>query len=347
VSVNGTALERTDIYDTTRTLRLGHLQNTLTIAYAPIQLINAAALRYEVMLQGHDEHWSSNGSARTATYVNLAPGEYTLAIRIAGSSDEAHMLRLRFHIVPAFWQTWWFRLGLVVVLLTGAILLTRYILDLRYRERIAALLREQEVQGVRMRIARDIHDGIGSGLTKITLLGRRIPDDRPDGIGSRIAEASTELVHELSEIVWTVDPKNDSRSSFIAFVRNTIGRQFDDLDVRLFSELQVDEESSDRPIGPELKRNTTLILKEAVNNALKHAKATEVHIRLHLGPDHLELEVRDNGVGFDSLMRSGSGNGLANFVKRAEAVQGQVEVHSAPGQGTRVVFTAPMTPTFM
>ncbi|HEY0978767.1 MAG TPA: two-component regulator propeller domain-containing protein [Flavobacteriales bacterium] len=326
-------------------LRLPHHRNTLSIAYAPISILHAADLRYEVRLIGRDPAWVNNGDARTVTYVDLPPGEYRFAVRIKGSETPA--LECPITIVPAYWQTWWFRLLTGIAILAAVFLLSRYIIVLRYRRRIAELQREQEVQRTRMRIARDIHDGIGGGLTRIALLSRRIPGQGPDSAAARITEASTELVRELGEIVWTVDPGNDARSAFLAFVRSTLGRQFDDLDIRLEQDLHVEEAEGALPLPPDAKRNTLLILKEAVNNALKHAQAKTISVRLHLIGSRLELEVKDDGRGFDTAMKAQAGNGLANFRKRAEAAGGTLTVHSAPGEGTSIRFTTESLPTFM
>lgn len=328
-----------------RRIRLAHDQNTLTIGYAAVDLLHAEQLHYEVMLEGRDVQWVDNGVARSVTYVDLPPGEYRLAVRV--KEHDTPPLQYTITIVPAFWQTWWFRLLVVLASVAVVFLVTRYIVVLRYRRRIAELQREQEVQRTRMRIARDIHDGIGGGLTRIALLSRRIPDQGPDSVAGRIAEASTELVRELGEIVWTVDPGNDARSAFLAFVRNTLGRQFDELGVHLVQDLHVPEAEAPLTMPPDVKRNTILILKEAVNNALKHAAATEIQVHLHLTGDKLDLTVRDNGRGFDPVARSAAGNGLSNLRKRAEAAGGTLRIDSVAGQGTTLHFHCRLGPTFM
>ncbi len=324
---------------------LPHDRNTLTIGFAAIDLLHAEGLRYQVKLEGRDADWVDNGKARTVTYVDLPPGAYTLALRTEASTAPPFTCRIT--IVPAYWQTWWFRLAMTLLLATGIFLISRYIIVLRYRRRIAELQREQEVQRTRMRIARDIHDGIGGGLTRIALLSRRIPGQGPDSAAARITEASTELVRELGEIVWTVDPGNDARSAFIAFVRSTLGRQFDDLDILLEQDLHVNESEGALPLPPDVKRNTLLILKEAVNNALKHANARTIMVRLYIEGPRLELEVEDDGQGFDPALSARTGNGLSNFRKRAEAAGGNVTVLSTPGEGTRIRFIAEGLPTFM
>jgi len=254
-------------------------------------------------------------------------------------------MQLRFIILPPWWDTWWARAMVVLLAVMLVVLTTRVVLNRRYRARLRDLERERELERVRMRIARDIHDGIGSGLTKITMLSRQM-DTAGAPQAARIAEASTELVNELGEIVWTVDPRNDSFGSFIAYVRSVLGRQFEDLQVELHADLRCADADRERTIGPELKRNILLMLKEAVNNALKHSGASRIDVKLHLGIDQAGLVVRDHGRGFDPQRVREGANGLANFSKRAEALHGTVAVETGP-DGTTVSLRVPLTPTNM
>jgi signal transduction histidine kinase len=233
----------------------------------------------------------------------------------------------------------------MLLMMVLVVLVTRTILQRRYRARLRELERERELEKVRMRIARDIHDGIGSGLTKITMLSRQM-DATAAPQAARIAEASTELVNELGEIVWTVDPRNDSFASFLAYVRSLLGRQFEDLQVDLHTDLRCADNDRDRTIGPELKRNILLVLKEAVSNALRHSAASQIEVQLHLDTGRAELLVRDNGHGFDPLRIREGASGLANFSKRAEALGGSASVATGP-DGTSVTFSVPIPPTNM
>ncbi|MBK9760564.1 MAG: hypothetical protein IPO90_11480 [Flavobacteriales bacterium] len=217
------------------------------------------------------------GFNRTASYVGLPPGEYTLHVRIAGKEQSTLGTGFSFTIVPAWWQTWWFRV--LVALLSGGLVffLSRYILQLRYHERITALEREREVSAIRTRIARDIHDDIGSGLTRITMLSREMNStketgDEKDRLACSIANASTELIGQLSEIVWTVDPKNDHAEHFIAHVRDLLGRQFEELSAGLRTDLSIEtgHGTAGYPAGHQAQRGDDP-QKETVSNALKHA----------------------------------------------------------------------------
>lgn len=343
-AVNGTGQDPTPVNEGAPIV-LGHDHNTITLAYSAIDLLHADQLEYEVMLEGYDKEWLDNRAARTVTYVALDPGSYRFAVRVKGM--DGPVVRQTIIIRPAFWQTWWFKLAVVLATLFLVSLATRYVIRLHYRRRIAELEREREVQRTRMRIARDIHDGIGGGLTRIALLSRRMDAGNREETAARIAETSTELVRELGEIVWTVNPENDTRSAFMAYVRSSLGRQFDKMDVDLRLDLEMPAGEEEMTLPPEVKRNTVLILREAVNNALKHASAGVVEVRLHLAGDLLELVVKDDGAGFDPEARAHAGNGLPNLRKRAAAAGGTLTLDSGPGHGTVVRFTCPLPPTFM
>ncbi|MEO8067199.1 MAG: two-component regulator propeller domain-containing protein [Flavobacteriales bacterium] len=331
---------------------LSHDRNSITISYAPIALLHADAVRYEVMLEGHDANWVDNGYQRSVSYVGLPPGSYVFKVVAGRGTATAKSASIAFTIVPAFWQTWWFKL--LVILIAGFLvfLISRYILSLRYRQRIAALEHEREVGAVRTRIARDIHDDIGSGLTRITMLSRAMSgttenNGEKEHLADSIATASTELIGQLSEIVFTVDPKNDHAERFVAYVRDLLGRQFEELQVELRTDLSIEPGMEHRDIPPEVKRNTVMILKETVSNALKHADARTITVELHIGAGELRMIVADDGHGFDQTANGSRGNGLGNLRNRSEAIGGTLEAHS-DATGTRYALHVPLpSPTFM
>lgn len=352
VDVHGAPKNNRGNADAPAALTLPHDLNSITINYAPIALLHADALHYEVKLDGHNGGWVDQGFNRSASYVGLSPGEYTFHVRIAGKEQSALGAGFSFTIVPAWWQTWWFRV-LVALVSGGAVFfLSRYILQLRYHERIAALEREREIGAIRTRIARDIHDDIGSGLTRITMLSREMNSaketgEEKDRLASSIANASTELIGQLSEIVWTVDPKNDDAEHFVAFVRDLLGRQFEELSVALRADLSIEPGMEQRDIPPDIKRNVVMILKETVSNALKHAGARTISVKLRIGTSELALHVEDDGAGFDTSAERSHGNGLGNLRKRSGFIGGALNVTS-DAQGTRYALHVPLpSPTFM
>ena len=352
IAVNG-ALAGIQAMDNAQApLRLTHDRNSLIIEYAPIAMVRADQLRYEVRLEGHENDWIGNGTNRTVSYIGLPPGEYAFHVRISGKNTWQTQAHIAFTIVPAWWQTWWFRI--LAALLSGGLVffVSRYILQLRYRHRIDALEREKEIGAVRTRIARDIHDDIGSGLTRITMLSREM-NSPGEGTGEKarlagsIANASAELIGQLSEIVWTVDPKNDDAEHFVAYVRDLLGRQFEELSVALRADLSIEPGMEQRDIPPDIKRNVVMILKETVSNALKHAGARTISVKLRIGTRELAMHVEDDGAGFDTSAERSRGNGLGNLRKRSGTIGGTLNVTS-DAQGTRYALHVPLpSPTFM
>ena len=345
IAVNGAKTGATAMDAAQAPLRLAHDRNSVTIEYAAIALVRGEELRYEVRLEGHENGWVDNGANRTVSYIGLRPGRYVFHARIAGDDNSAVQARFPFTIVPAWWQTWWFTV-LLVLLSGGAVFfLSRYVLHLRYQKRIAALEREREIGAMRTRIARDIHDDIGSGLTRITMLSREMNSPQEigtdkDRLAGSIASASKELIGQLSEIVWTVDPKNDHAGDFIAHVRHMLGRQFEELSIGLRTDLTIEAGQELRAIPPDVKRNVVLILKETVSNALKHAQARTISVKLRIGADELTLRVEDDGRGFEPSSKNG-GNGLGNIRKRSEAIGGTLDVRSDES-GTRYELRVPL-----
>lgn len=342
------------VYDSsnTGTVQLTHDRNSIAIEYAPIDPLHAKDRFYEVQLDGHDDRWVYNGSSRSVSYASLAPGEYTFRVRMVGVDGAVGTTALRFTIVPALWQTTWFKVLVVLASVLIVFLLSRYILHLQYLRRIAALEKEREVSNVRSRIARDIHDDLGSGLTRITMLSREMQgpssaNEDKGKLAAHIVTASSELIGQLGEIVWAVDPQNDHAEDFVAYVRNMLGKQFEELSISLRTDLTVEAGQERRGLSPDVKRNVLLMLKELVNNALKHAQARTISVRLHVGASALSLTVSDDGHGFDPSHTRPGGNGLGNLRKRAESIGAMLTMDSSPS-GTTSTLTVPLpAPTIM
>jgi len=344
LEVNGA--QRMPAWSQEGSLTLSPAERDLTATFSTIALFAGNVFIYAYMLDRDEgaEQWVELGAQRSLNLLGLSPGEHELRLRATSVRTGTVEARLHLTVLPAWWRTWWALALFTVLGVALVVAATRQVLAVRYRRRLRELEREREVERVRMRIARDIHDGIGSGLTKITMMTRQLTRDPQQA--DRIARASTELVNELGEIVWTVDPRNDSFGSFIAYVRSTLGRQFEHLEVELRTDLHCDPLDRDRIIGPELKRNLLLTMKEAVNNALKHGQAGRIEVHLTLSTTQVELRVVDNGIGFDPANVREGANGLANFRKRAEAVHGRLEIRSGSG-GTTIALSAPISPTNM
>jgi signal transduction histidine kinase len=191
----------------------------------------------------------------------------------------------------------------------------------------------------RRRIARDLHDDLGSDLTEIMLLGELAgqPNTAPDKVqdhAKAIATRSRQAAAAMDEIIWTVNPRNDTVPRLADRVAEMARRRFEPLPVQLRTEIM--EDIPDLPLPATVRHGLFLAMKEAQNNAAKHSGATEVRVGVSCEAGHLVLMVEDNGRGFDPAGLSGSRNGLENMRQRMESIGGSLDIQSRPGEGTRV-----------
>lgn len=328
-------------------IKLNHSQNFISFDFAAIDFSNAASVQYAYMLEGYDNDWNYCGRRRYASYTNLLPGNYTLHIKAGNEQGvwSKHEKMLCIIIEPAVWQTIWFRTVTLLLIVTGIFFIVRYLSTVKLRRQIVQLERQREIEKVRAHIARDIHDEIGAGLTKISLMSRQLlkSETGNKNTASKINEASGNLIQNLSEIVWTVNPANDTLQNLIAYTRHYCGNFFDGTTIHLQLDLpELNKILVEQMISPDVKRNYLFILKEACNNVLKHSDAKFFTLELKLKDNSLKIKMSDDGKGFSMMDENKFGNGLRNMKKRVDEVKGFFEMTSRAGTGTTIQLTLPL-----
>ncbi|MPR36836.1 ligand-binding sensor domain-containing protein [Salmonirosea aquatica] len=304
-------------------------ETTLNIDFAALTFSQPKKSHYAYKLDGFNTDWVYSNDA-TATYTNLAPGHYTFRVKAANNDGlwNETGTSLYFRVIPAFWQTWWFRLLAVLV---GVLLLYAVY---RYRER-----QRQHLESIRNRIATDLHDDMGSTLSSIRIFSdvaqQQIADVRPETVPvlQRISSSATALSESMQDIIWTIQSKDDSLADLATRMREFGLRMAEAKGVDF--QMQVGESFTDLRLNVEQRRNIYLIFKETINNAIKYANASRIEIKLATVGRELRLLIQDNGCGFD-IATTGPGNGLPNLRKRAAEIRGQFSLTSEPGQGTEV-----------
>lgn len=240
-------------------------------------------------------------------------------------------------------------LWIIILAVTLSTILS-YFLFYRFKEnqkrkRENDLLKQREED--RLRIARDMHDEIGSGLTRVTMrsqqLGKNIQEGKPADTQfseslSKISEESRQLSRNIGEIIWALNPKNDNLDSFIAYLRNYVYDYLEEAELECI--LHFPEELAAVPIAPDKRRDAFLIVKEALNNIMKHAKATRVTVELSCNNGELKIDISDNGCGIDQQKQS-EGNGLLNMQKRCEGSGGSFTLQSEVEKGTHLLIRLP------
>lgn len=228
-------------------------------------------------------------------------------------------------------------LSFILIFLTGYFLFNRYQLKRKIKEQEALL-------SVREKIAKDLHDEIGSTLTGIRILsdvtGKIIHDDqgKASGLIQKISHQSSEMQQAMSDIVWAVNPNNDKLQDIIVRMREYVGQTLEIKNIH--TRIEIDESILTQKLDMSQRRDLLLIFKEAINNIAKYANAKEVDIQFKKQQGQLALGITDNGKGFDTnVIRSSSG--LKNMQSRATALKGICEIKSESGKGTQIHISIP------
>jgi signal transduction histidine kinase/ligand-binding sensor domain-containing protein len=311
--------------------------------------------RFRYRVEGLDSDWVDVDRQRTVQLRNLPPRDYRFHV-IACNSERVWNLAgatVAFEIEPHFYQTWTFDIIVGAGIVAGISLAVRRVATRKYRLKLVRLQQQHAVERDRARIAQDIHDDVGAGLTQITLLtelARREPEQMGANL-ERISDSARTLTKSMDEIVWAVDPQHDTFEGLMDYISAYAEDFLRVAGIRCRMDLPAMLPAT--RVAAELRYNLFLALKEALNNIVKHAKATEVWLRLRVGKNYFTLIVEDNGQGLTAANNEGSngagserissGSGLNNMEKRLQAIGGRCEIHSDPGQGTRVEMTVTVT----
>ncbi len=334
--------------DVVLSLEPGHSKVRFEFTALSYNSPNNVFFRYR--LSNFDKEWVEAGTERSAIYPRLPAGDYefrVIACNDAGIWNESGAA-VSLTVPPFFYETWWFR-GLALALFTAAIIgVVRYATFRRLRERMRELKQQAALHHERARIARDMHDEVGSKLTRLSLLGEmagyhpELPKAAGDDV-REITETAREAILAFDEIVWAVNPRNDTLSD----LTNYLCRYAEDFFDGTTTQCVFDLPQTIPPVmlATEVRHQVFLASKEALTNVLKYAEARRVCLRLILHPGAFELVIHDDGSGFDPALpelRPGGGNGLPNMHERMRGIAARFDCTSEPGVGTRVSFHVPI-----
>jgi signal transduction histidine kinase len=322
----------------------------LEINYASLNLAapERARFKHRLVVAGHHEGvWREAGNARVVQYPALPPGEYRFEVTACNEDGiwNETPSRLAVTVLPPFWRTPWF-ITVVSLCLLGIIVgLVHYASTQRLQRQVGLLRQQEALEKERARIARDLHDQLGANLTQVALLGEMVEADKevPDEVESharQISSTARETTHALDEIVWTVNPSNDTLDGLINYLCKYAQEYLAIAGLRY--RLEVPAQLPAIPISPELRHNVFLAAKEAVNNVVKHSKATSAWLRLRLDPEQFILEIEDDGRGLAKGDEKKGRSGLGNMRRRMEDINGKFEAGPGGQGGTRIRLVAPL-----
>lgn len=302
------------------------------------------------------------GSDRHARYGKLPYGNYEFRVKACNADGVWNETGagLAFIVPPPAWLSW----EAITLYVLGAVALVagivRWVSYRRLRRRLALSHQQQAMEKERVRIAQDMHDEIGSKLTKISFLSERARGEINGNATlaakvESIAHTSRDLLQSLDELVWAVNPRNDTLEHLAAYLGQYAAEYLQNTAVEC--ELHIPRDLPHHPLSAELRHNVFLAFEETLNNALKHAKPSSISITMAMEASQFSITIKDDGLGFDmeaTALASGNGtengkiiggNGLLNLKSRLSGVGGFCTIQSKPRKGTTVVLSIPLTGT--
>ncbi len=323
----------------------------LKIRFSALSFSSPENVRFRHRLKGFDPGWVDAEMDEAAVYPRLPAGRFefqVIASSGAGVWNETGKLLL-IEVAPFFWETWWFRAGSgagILLLVGGLVFMFQ---RRKYRRELTVLATKREIENERARIARDIHDDLGSNLTRIMLLSQPRRQGVETGAGGnsvlqQIHFTSRNLIREMSEVVWAVNPEQDTLEGLADYLGSYAQEFLHAAGIRCW--LDISALLPQLPLSTQLRHGLLLAFKEALNNVAKHSGATEVSVSLAVEECGLVLSVKDNGKGLETSENSeeyhhGPGYGLTSMTDRLRVIGGTCEILHADDRGTTVVFKIP------
>lgn len=327
--------------------------------YTGLSFVAPEKVYFQYRLKGLDKDWVNVGAKRVASYGYIPPGDYSFQV-IACNDDGVWNetgASIAFSVLPYFWQTLWFRALALAALIGFSGALAWFDTRRRMHARLEKAERQRDIERERSRIARDIHDDLGSHLTRISMISESVRSElmHPERVASaldRIYDTARELTRSMDEIVWAVNPVHDTLESLSAYLEKFAQDWLMTAGIRCRLDMPI--EFPEWHLTSEMRHNFFLACKEALHNVVKHSGASEVNIRLVIQQTSFELSIEDNGCGFSPEAKlpnhpgapagRSSGNGLKNMVRRLSEIGGNCVFESQPGKGTKVLFTVRLKP---
>lgn len=315
--------------------------NRLEINYSAKTLIEPKFVYFYYKLYPIDKNFNHKSSTEKIVFTHLPPGNYTFELIATKSTEKstADTLRYSFAILPYFYETNFFRTLIVLFLILFFTALTITLVRRSYTKKIKKLEATHELEKERMRISKDMHDELGAIVTKISLLSEISKQNSNNSnllnkYLTQISETGTELASAMDEIVWAVNPKNDRLDKLIYYIVQFCENIISLTDIN-FS-VTVPDEIEGIPLTAEFRHSVFLIVKEAMNNIIKHSKAQNVILRILMNEKHLQIQIEDDGIGFNMNGIDQFSNGVKNMQQRAKQCGGKVDYFSKPNSGTRI-----------
>lgn len=327
-----------------QTLALRYDHNAIAFSIGATSFINERETRYSYLLEGsNNPKWSLPSDRSAINLVNLPPGKYTLKVKAQFLTGDYPDLgaEYRFVILSPWWKTWWFRITAATALAALLVLLVRFYIRRKLLVQRIALENKQAIEKERTRIATDMHDDLGAGLSRIKFLSETIGIKKQQQLPIEeeiigIRRYSHEMIDKMGEIVWALNERNDSLSDLLSYTRSYAAEYL--LQAGIHCQVEIPADFPSCFVSGEFRRNVYLTIKEALHNIVKHAHAEQVRIRMVISEQDkmLLITIADDGVGFDDNTIRPLCNGLNNMQRRIRELGGSLQIFREAGTTVRL-----------
>ena len=326
-------------------LELAADRKALTVELGVVGGPHGRPPRFRYRLMPNDSAWQEIGTSQRIDLFDLLPG--THRVEVQASADGVHWdprsAIATVKVLPPFHATWWFRSLVAAAMMLAVFLGFRSYLTGRLRQQREAFEREQAILAERMRIASDMHDDLGAGLSALKLRSEmalrveRDPEKR-EQLGS-LARTAGELIGNMRQIIWTMNTDQSSLADLMSYTTNHVRSYCAENGLAVHVDLPPAWPAIE--LSAEQRRNIFLVVKEALHNTVKHAGADAVRLLVDIRKG-LQVTVEDDGVGLPKHAQESVGNGLRNMRKRITALGGELEMSRGPDGGTVIRFRVPL-----
>jgi signal transduction histidine kinase/ligand-binding sensor domain-containing protein len=322
-------------------LKLPPDYHRLEIDFTSLTYSSPENARFRYKLENFDTDWTEISNPRQAVYSRLPAGNYRF--RVVGSSADGnwspHEAVMAIAVAPFIWQMWWFQIGCAILFAASVLLLVRVLSFRRLRRRLEIAERRSALDRERDRIARDIHDDLGHGLTQIVLLSEltlhnHMPANQRDDQLGQIVTTAKQGLRSLDETVWAINPRNDTLPDLVDYLGHFVMKSLATADIRC--RLDLPDYPPNLAVPADVRHSLFLVVKEAINNIICHASASLVQLTVKVTDDALAITIEDDGQGFAFGESSPGQDGLLNMRKRMSDIGGEFKIESKVGAGTKI-----------
>ena len=323
--------------------QFSYKENNIFFKLASPSFYNEKQIKYSYSLnENNTTNWTELTANAEISFANLSPGNYQLQLKVEYPAARylPKIIFYSFTINPPYWQTWWFRLiiSLLAVYLLFTIIKNYYKRKLEKQKNI--IEKKQILEKERTRIAADIHDDLGAGLSTIRFLSEKVKrnsfSDVTKNDAEKIVTNSNELVQKMNELIWAMNEKNDTLADLIFYTRSYAAEYAEENNIRLH--INLPEVLNTTVISGELRRNVFLTVKEILHNVVKHADAKNMYLNIGT-KNNLQIHIKDDGVGFSKDIQR-EGNGLRNIDKRIKSMNGTLKIINE--NGVELIIVVPL-----